>query len=646
MLKVLGAAMVVALAVVGGATVAHAQGEPPPISAYAALPRMQSPSISDDGTRLAYIDRQGEATTVVVRDRASGEVLASVDVGDRLVTYVFWASPDHVALQTSMLAQTPFGYGQFPLLDVIDVKSSRSFRVMGQVERRAFPIAWGWRRGTYRGDPVLYVMAAGEKSTGGYALNLYRVDLQTGRARIHENGVENLSDYLTRPDGTIVAREMYDSEDGRWRLDARTGSGWRELHSERALLDPPNVIGFGRDASTIAFSGENDDGLAVITQMDLEGESQGEPIVLPSAPNVVLRDPQGGLVGVGFYVDSQEYAFLDPAMQARWARIRGAFPGMQVSLTSHSDDYDEMIVYVEGPGESGAYYLYEAAAQRMSLLRRARPDIPAAATAVRRAVHYRAADGLDLSGYLTLPPGREAKGLPLVVLPHGGPQARDEAGFDWWAEALASRGYAVLQPNFRGSSGFGRAFIEAGHGEWGRKMQSDLLDGVRWLSDQGVVDPTRTCIVGASYGGYAALAGMTLDAGAYRCAVSVAGVSDLRGMLRFVESEGAAGRRNPSVRYWNRFMGVEGMGDESLDERSPAMLASRIEGPILLIHGRNDTVVPFAQSEVMLAAGLAAQKPVRLVPLEGENHNLSYPATRLLMLEETVAFLLEHNPPD
>lgn len=619
---------------------------PPPISAYAALPRMQSPSLSPDGDRLAYIARDGEAASVIVRNRVTGEVSANVDIGDRLVRSVFWASPNHVVLVTTVLAQTPFGYGEYRLLDIVNLTTGRSARALGQVERRAFPMAWGWSRGTYRGEPVLYVSGAGEKTRGGYGLNLYRVDLDSGRGRTHEDGVENLTGYLVRPDGEIAARQLYDSEDGRWRLDARTGSGWREIHSTRALLDPPWLLGFGRDLSMVAFSGEREDGQPVVSQVSLAGEAAAEPILLPVEPNSIVRNTDGGIVGLGFYAENQDYAFFDEGLKARWTQIRGALPGKQISLTSYSDDFNVLVVHVEGPQEAGAFYLFDGNAGRLSLLSRIRPDIPPAAVATRRPVSYDAADGTKIHGYLTLPPGREARGLPLVVLPHGGPQSRDEAGFDWWAEALASRGYVVLQPNFRGSDGYGRAFVEAGFGEWGRKMQTDLSDGVRWLAGEGVIDPARVCIAGASYGGYAAMAGMTVDSGVYRCGVAVAGVSDLRQMLRWEQSEGAVGRRNPAIRYWNRFMGADGPGDATLDERSPAKLADRIAGPLLLIHGVNDTVVPFEQSELMFEAGRAARKPVRLVRLEGENHNLSYPATRLKMLEETIAFLETNNPPD
>ena len=232
-------------------------------------------------------------------------------------------------------------------------------------------------------------------------------------------------------------------------------------------------------------------------------------------------------------------------------------------------------------------------------------------------IAYAAGDGLDIHGFLTTPPGvKDPKNLPLVVLPHGGPAYNDGMGFDWWSQAIASRGYAVLQPNFRGSTGYGDAFMKAGYGEWGRKMQTDLSDGVRHLAIQGLIDPKRVCIVGASYGGYAALAGPTLDRGVYRCAVSVASVSDLRLMVQR-EATIYSRRENLNVGYWNRFMGADRFGDRSLDDRSPAKLEAQVDAPILLIHGRDDSVVQIEQSRIMADALKKAGKPYEFIELNG-----------------------------
>jgi dipeptidyl aminopeptidase/acylaminoacyl peptidase len=261
-----------------------------------------------------------------------------------------------------------------------------------------------------------------------------------------------------------------------------------------------------------------------------------------------------------------------------------------------------------------------------------------------RMVVWNAADGLALHGVLTLPAGRPAKALPLVVLPHGGPASRDYPGFDWWAQAFASRGYAVFQPNFRGSAGYGVAFRNAGLGQWGRKMQTDISDGVASLAAQGIVDPKRACIVGGSYGGYAALAGVTLQKGLYRCAVSLAGVADPSAML--VYDSQRAGYRSSTMRYWKAFMGVESSSDSSLDAISPLVRADQADAPILLIHGEDDTVVSINQSEKMEAALKRAGKQVEFVKMNNEDHWLSREDTRIQMLKAAVAFVEKNNPPN
>ena len=244
-----------------------------------------------------------------------------------------------------------------------------------------------------------------------------------------------------------------------------------------------------------------------------------------------------------------------------------------------------------------------------------------------------------MEGVLTLPPSGAAKALPAVVLPHGGPfGVNDTAGFDWIAQAFASRGYAVFQPNFRGSGGYGAAFQAAGHGEWGRKMQTDISDGLAELVKQGIVDPKRVCIVGASYGGYAALAGVTLQQGLYRCAVSYAGIGDV---ARMVDDDASATNYDPiMVRNLKEEIGI----GRDLKAVSPMRFVDKVSVPVLLIHGTNDTVVPFSQSSRMADALRQAGKTVDLVTLPSEDHWLSRSETRLAMLQATVDFVVKHNP--
>jgi dipeptidyl aminopeptidase/acylaminoacyl peptidase len=207
---------------------------------------------------------------------------------------------------------------------------------------------------------------------------------------------------------------------------------------------------------------------------------------------------------------------------------------------------------------------------------------------------------------------------------------------------MASRGYAVLQVNYRGSDGFGWKFLSSGFGEWGRKMQTDLSDGVRYLAGQGTIDPKRVCIVGASYGGYAALAGAALDHGVYRCAASFGGLSDLRRQVAYSRDlHGLSAQR-----YWTRFMGAEDLKDPVLARYSPLNHVADIDIPVLLIHGRDDTVVPLEQSQLMADALQKAGKPVDLIVQTGTDHWLSRGDTRLGMLQAVTSFLEKNNPPN
>ena len=368
-------------------------------------------------------------------------------------------------------------------------------------------------------------------------------------------------------------------------------------------------------------------------------------------PSLVFDGTSGLWIGKVEAGDQREMVMFDPALQAKVRGAAKAFANYHLEIVSHSDDFNRMIVATDGGADSstywddsGTYWLVDVTAHSAKMLGEAYPDIKEANIGPVRMVDWKAGDGLALRGVLTLPPGRPAKALPVVVLPHGGPEDRDYPGFDWWAQALASRGYAVFQPNFRGSSGYGDAFFQAGQGQWGRKMQTDISDGLAALAAQGIVDPKRACIVGASYGGYAALAGVTVQHGLYRCAVAFAGVADLREMLRTVADENDV--TSDVMRYWKSFMGVTNMSQASLSEISPVELADHADAPILLIHGKDDTTVRLEQSLAMQRALNHAGKSVEFIELPDEDHYLSREATRQAMLKATVAFVQKYNPVD
>jgi dipeptidyl aminopeptidase/acylaminoacyl peptidase len=249
-------------------------------------------------------------------------------------------------------------------------------------------------------------------------------------------------------------------------------------------------------------------------------------------------------------------------------------------------------------------------------------------------LHYRARDGLDIEAYLTLPREQVAKGLPLIVMPHGGPAARDDMEWDWWSQYLAHLGYAVIKPNYRGSTGYGSAFYRKGEGQWGLAMQDDLIDAIDHLAAAGTIDPDRVCIVGGSYGGYAALRGAQRDGARYRCAVSYAGVADIAGMMKydnkFIDSHS---RRDFHKRTASDFKAV-----------SPINFPEQFSIPVLLMHGKRDLTVPVNQSQDMYSRLVKAGKKVRYVEQPLGDHHFSRYEDRLQFLQEVTAFLKANNP--
>jgi len=330
----------------------------------------------------------------------------------------------------------------------------------------------------------------------------------------------------------------------------------------------------------------------------------------------------------------------EPTLDRRVASIARAFQGAELTLSSVSADLSKIVVFVEDHGVPGTWQFVDFATGQANPVAEMYPGIPSDMVGPVKMFSYKAADGLDMEGVLTLPPGGSGKNLPVVVLPHGGPESLDDLGFDTWAQVFAARGYAVFQPNFRGSAGYGVEFRNAGFGQWGRKMQTDISDGLAALVAEGIVDPKRACIVGASYGGYAALAGVTVQQGLYRCAASYSGVSDPADMLLQGARDGAS---KASRRYWNSYLGSSSPSEIPKDI-SPRALAERADAPILLVHGMKDTVVSPDQSRDMASALRRAGKPVEYIELKDEDHWLSRSATRLQWFKAMVEFVQKHNP--
>ncbi len=348
----------------------------------------------------------------------------------------------------------------------------------------------------------------------------------------------------------------------------------------------------------------------------------------------------------------------DAAFAERWASINTALgENVNTFLLETSEDNNRWLIATSGPQDLGTYYLYNHQTRSLNAVFRQRPDSSAALLPTERVIEYAASDGMRQWGYLWLPPGvTDARNLPTIVVPHGGPEGRDVWGNDFVAPALASQGYAVFQPNFRGGGGFGRRFVEAGHRQWGQRMQQDVADSARHLIEQGIADPNRMCIMGWSYGGYVAFTASFMNTDLFKCSVAGAGVSDLRAMLRWVRTGsrsndvnggGGGGSQSIAYQYWTEAIGDPSGDDEALDQYSAAQNAARVTIPLLIIHGDEDVTVPIQQSQLMQQAMERAGKPTRLIVLDDVDHNVTPiqgDALRTVMTE-SLAFFNQHIGP-
>lgn len=619
-----------------------------PLEVYGRLPRLEDIALSPDGSRIALVKTEENSRVVAVVSLAEHTMLRGVRAGEEKLRWIEWADDDHLMIVTSVTT-VPHGIlfgpiGEWFQMQIYELKTGRLYQVPGPdaFDRTdVMNVIAGRVMVRHLKDQTLLFMR-GLQVAHEVAPALIRVNLQTRESRVLRPGRLGNLGWIIDDAGEIAAEESYDDHDQRWTIWIHRPGGMQEVASGHEAYEFPHLLGWGPTADTLLLE-RLEDGDAVWRLLSVRDGSIGPPMEEKKTLTTPIEDPRTNRLIGGVHVeDSEEYAFFDPAIKRSWQTVRELFRGERVRFESASADFHKMVVRIEGEKHGYRFELVDLDTRRAIPLGEVYEGL-GQPLEVRR-ITYAAADGLQVPAYLTLPRGRPPSKLPLIVLPHGGPAARDTADFHWWPQALAGQGYAVLQPNYRGSD-LGWDYISRGFGEWGRKMQTDLSDGVRYLVSEGIVDPTRVCIVGASYGGYAALAGVALDPGTYRCAVSVAGLSDLRRMLAWV-NDWAMRSNNRSQRYWNRFLGVSGPNDPAIAAISPIRHVDAITAPVLLIHGKDDTVVPYEQSQVMYDELRAAHKDVQLVTLKKEDHWLSRSETRLQMLEASVAFVRKHNPPD
>jgi hypothetical protein len=478
------------------------RGSAAPLEAYAKLPTIEDVSISPSGAQLAVVVTDGENRTVAVKDLTNGKLTFKARTGEQKVRGLMWAGEKHLILITTSTDKNIYLSGprrEFEFAQSIDLATGKRQPLPGDLDMTMNAIFGTPIVRDLGGEPTVFVEGVSYKNTTQGQLSVFRVDVDRSTSRIAETGSEETRGFVIGPAGDAVARELYNFRSGKWALEVKQGGAWRTVDTQVAQQDPPYLLGLGRAGKSVLYASQDVQHRWLWHEVGLDGAPESDPRLALEDQSPIHDPHTGELIGSAALVgDSFRYTFFDPRDEAAWKAVRDAFPNDQPGLVSMSADRRKVVVRVDSAAAGPAFSLVDLGARSGDWIGPEYAGLTPDDIAPRRPIRFKARDGMALTGYLTLPRGKPEKGLPLVVLPHGGPASRDTLGFDWWAQAIASRGYAVLQVNFRGSSGLGPALLEAGYGQWGRKMQTDLSDGVAYLAQQGTVDAKRVCIVGGS----------------------------------------------------------------------------------------------------------------------------------------------------
>jgi dienelactone hydrolase len=625
--------------------------DPPPLEAYGRMPDIESVALSNSGNRVAAV-MTIKGQRVVILLTIDLKPIRVVPLNDSKLRSIEWVGDDYVLVMVSRTETLGPEYinaqHEFFHVFIVSANDTEAPQLIFDKDQAILNAVFGTFGSRQIGGRWLGYFAGIEKTkgVGGYYLGgggptLFAVDIaKNARTRVATSGSGEIgTDWILDADGRVAATFSIQAQRGDWQINVPNG---RVLASGTAPRGDAGLVAIGKDGRSLIYRERNDGaGRTLWYEVPLDGLAPAKVFAAEEDIDRLYTDRNTGrLIGLLRVGSDARPEFFDPKYQEVVDQIYRAFPQFHVQLEDWNPDFSKVLVRTTANGDSGTWYLVDVAQMKAKALGYERDQIGPDATGAVSTVRYKAQDGTDLDGILTLPPGREPRNLAVVVFPHGGPHAYDTETFDWWAQAFASRGYAVFQPNFRGSTNRDEAFMRAGFGQWGLKMQTDISDGFAELVKRGIVDPKRACIMGASYGGYAALAGVTLQHGLYRCSVDVAGISDIGELF--------------SSEYNGR--GREGMLRRSLDEElgprsgwsavSPRNFAARADAPILLIHGRDDTVVPFRQTDQMADALKDAGKTYKFVVLKHEDHWLSSADTRLQMLQEALEWVQKYDPPN
>ncbi|QIR13237.1 alpha/beta hydrolase family protein [Shewanella aestuarii] len=626
----------------------HLNSQTLPIEAFASIPDVSDITLSPDGKNIASVVKltstkeQGTLVTLTNVDTQKQTFVAKTDNQKYTVQGLSWASNDMLFIYAKFPATrngTPvseyrlfkYSVSEANLSSVIKPMVLKRFKWAPQIQSDIIDML--------RDDDDHLLMKFNGLGNDPQYESVMRINLTDGRSSVVQYAEKNVYDWMTDRQHKVRIGIQRDETTYKILEQADNNEDLRTLWQFEAFAeDQVWPLGFGEDPNILYVQAYHNDFKAIF-KVNLTDPKLTKELVFKRDD----YDVNGGLIyskvkqkviGINDGADS-EYTFWDPEYVGLVKGLDSVLPNNRNYITQFSEDERRYIVFSTSAVDSGTYYLGDRDQGTLLPIAYRYEKLLPEQMAKTKTINYSARDGLNIEGFLTTPLNapNSAK-LPAIIFPHGGPIDFDSNSFDYWTQYFANRGYAVLRMNFRGSSGYGYRFMKAGLKNWGLEMQTDVEDGARWLISEGIADPKRMCIAGASYGGYAALMAVATTKDLFQCAISFAGVADVEDLVKSHRG------------YTNFDIVKKQIGDDydALYERSPVSKANNINVPVLLIHGEKDRSVDFEQSEDMYDALKKHKKPVEFVVLENGDHYLSDNADRLKAFRSIEAFLQQHLP--
>ncbi|MDP3073340.1 MAG: alpha/beta fold hydrolase [Opitutaceae bacterium] len=573
------------------APAAEAPPEPLKIEDFFSTPALRQPRLSPDGTKIAFLFPHEKKLALGLFDRATKESRMILRGADESLARFFWKGNDRIIFEADVSGNESFFIGSTDLTGKTVVRLAESQRLQNNLT------------GDFAGivdhlpsDPerlgVIGIFAGNidQATFVGTAPTVGLLNVRNGgRSTLVElRESDRFKDWHFDHRGALRLRSRLEGKQIIWEHRDDNSARFRAVatHPFHGYAETWDPQAFAADNTTLWLISREEHDRGALYALDTRTFERGPALFVPPEGEIaqlIVSHDRARLLGVRYEAARERYHWFDAARGALQAKLAATFTGCDIRTVSTSRDGSVEIIWVGHDREPGVYYILDQKDGSLTQFKRI-ANIDPARFQPMQPIRYTARDGLEIHGYLTVPRGLEGKKIPLVVHPHGGPfGVRDSWGFDRDVQFLASRGYAVLQPNYRGSGGYGRDFINKGRQQWGRAMQDDLTDGVKWAIAQGIADPKRIAIYGASYGGYAALAGAMLTPDLYACAVNYVGASDLE--ITFWSPGEDAWRDRDEFSYRTEWVGPD---RAYRDATSPILLVDRLKIPTLHAYGAED----------------------------------------------------------